>query len=255
MLHFLPIFSLFLIIFSPLASLSQQTEGKLEKLCKAYPYHIVGCQNNEIIWKDGTKMTFDDGKIKDFQALLDSPDLEDQMKTPYPKGESYALPKKGEDAGRVRCEPFFRKMYGNSSEEVSKKLTTIVWLPKTLNIKLRVTTVNNIHKKMEAIAAELDEKPHLRAYLEKPAGTFNWRNIKGTSRLSTHSFGMTIDLNVAYSNYWQWDSKTTQENADLGYKNKIPLEIVTIFEKHGFIWGGKWYHYDTMHFEYRPELL
>jgi peptidoglycan LD-endopeptidase CwlK len=28
-----------------------------------------------------------------------------------------------------------------------------------------------------------------------------------------------------------------------------------VFEKHGFIWGAKWYHYDTMHFEYRPELL
>ena len=38
-------------------------------------------------------------------------------------------------------------------------------------------------------------------------------------------------------------------------KNKIPFEIVEIFERHGFIWGGKWYHYDTMHFEYRPELL
>ncbi|MDD5211432.1 MAG: M15 family metallopeptidase, partial [Sulfuricurvum sp.] len=25
--------------------------------------------------------------------------------------------------------------------------------------------------------------------------------------------------------------------------------------KYGFIWGGRWYHYDTMHFEYRPELL
>ena len=26
-------------------------------------------------------------------------------------------------------------------------------------------------------------------------------------------------------------------------------------EAEGFIWGGRWYHYDTMHFEYRPELL
>jgi hypothetical protein len=34
----------------------------------------------------------------------------------------------------------------------------------------------------------------------------------------------------------------------------VPFEIVLIFERHGFIWGGKWYHYDTMHFEYRPEL-
>ena len=39
------------------------------------------------------------------------------------------------------------------------------------------------------------------------------------------------------------------------YKNRIPMEIVRIFEKHGFIWGGRWSHYDTMHFEYRPELL
>jgi hypothetical protein len=30
---------------------------------------------------------------------------------------------------------------------------------------------------------------------------------------------------------------------------------VDIFERHGFIWGGKWGHFDTMHFEYRPELL
>ena len=28
-----------------------------------------------------------------------------------------------------------------------------------------------------------------------------------------------------------------------------------IFEKYGFVWGGRWYHYDTMHFEYRPELF
>jgi hypothetical protein len=38
------------------------------------------------------------------------------------------------------------------------------------------------------------------------------------------------------------------ENADL-------KEIVRIFENHGFIWGGKWYHYDAMHFEFRPELV
>ncbi len=33
------------------------------------------------------------------------------------------------------------------------------------------------------------------------------------------------------------------------------MEIVKELEKYGFIWGGRWYHYDTMHFEYRPELL
>ena len=41
----------------------------------------------------------------------------------------------------------------------------------------------------------------------------------------------------------------------MGYENKMPHDIVKVFEKHGFIWGGRWYHYDTMHFEFRPEIL
>jgi D-alanyl-D-alanine carboxypeptidase len=44
-------------------------------------------------------------------------------------------------------------------------------------------------------------------------------------------------------------------DGSLPYRNRMPQEIVSIFEKHGFIWGGKWNHFDTMHFEYRPELL
>ena len=49
--------------------------------------------------------------------------------------------------------------------------------------------------------------------------------------------------------------RTDWETAQIAYRDRMPPEIVDIFERHGFIWGGKWYHYDTMHFEYRPELL
>ena len=51
--------------------------------------------------------------------------------------------------------------------------------------------------------------------------------------------------------YWKWEGPNWQVNAI----EQVPWEIVTSFEKHGFIWGGKWNHYDTMHFEYRPELV
>jgi hypothetical protein len=34
-----------------------------------------------------------------------------------------------------------------------------------------------------------------------------------------------------------------------------PGVVVGIFEENGFLWGGKWPWYDTMHFEYRPEIL
>ena len=53
----------------------------------------------------------------------------------------------------------------------------------------------------------------------------------------------------AFADYWLWKPK------DAPYRNRVPFEIVQIFERHGLIWGGKWAHFDTMHFEYRPELL
>jgi hypothetical protein len=69
--------------------------------------------------------------------------------------------------------------------------------------------------------------------------------------MSMHGYAAAIDLNLKFSDYWLWAGKSKM----VPYRNRMPHEIVDIFERHGFIWGGKWYHYDTMHFEYRPELL
>jgi hypothetical protein len=66
---------------------------------------------------------------------------------------------------------------------------------------------------------------------------------------------MTIDIGVKYSDYWLWKNPGKSETAKIVYANRFPRELVLIFEKHGFIWGGRWYHYDTMHFEFRPEIL
>jgi hypothetical protein len=149
-------------------------------------------------------------------------------------------------------------MYGKTEAEVKANLVEITWLPKNLNQKILVSKINGVAEQLNQISQELDKHPEWVKYLSDPGGTFNWRKISGTDRLSTHSFGITIDVNTTYSNYWQWDNKAWKEKGealDLGYVNRIPTEMVRIFEKYGFIWGGKWYHYDTMHFEYRPEVL
>ena len=109
--------------------------------------------------------------------------------------------------------------------------------------------------KLKRVGEELDKYPELKLYVSNIGGTYKRRVVKGTDRLSLHSYGIAIDINVGESNYWQWDCKCKDERKKLGYVNRIPQIIVDTFEKHGFIWGGKWYHYDTMHFEYRPELL
>lgn len=226
-----------------------------EKLKNAYPEFIKDFSKNKIIWYDNYEMPFDDQVSKiTLREKLDNPTLMDQLSIKYKKVSEVKeyIPLLNEDPGRIRYEPFFKKMYGSNKEEVKAKLTKINWLPKSSNKILLITKVNGIDKKVQAISDELELLPkELKSYVSNPDGAFIWRKISKTNRISVHSFGIAIDLNVKKSHYWRWDKAKN----NFSYKNNIPLEIVEIFEKNGFIWGGRWYHYDTMHFEYRPELL
>jgi hypothetical protein len=226
-----------------------------KKLMQFYS-SISGFADNYLIFKDHSKMLWGDGiKNKTYQQTLDKPDLKDMFSQKYVKGEMPSPPGVNVDPGRVRNEAFFEKIYGSTEDAVKKNLVEIVWCPKLIGQKITVTRVNGVDKKLEAISKEFDEHPELKKYLTDIGGTFTWRNIAGTNRHSMHSFGMTIDINTKYSDYWQWACKCTNEDAGVKYVNRIPQVIIDIFEKYGFIWGGKWYHYDTMHFEYRPELM
>lgn len=247
------------VVSTTTEEVQRSIDRQAKQLVDAYPDLLMldPQDSNAIIWKkDDTRMQFDDGVLgKDAETTLSKPDLQDQMALPYVSGEQFTI-KKDYDPGRVRFEPFFKKMYGATEAEVKANMETIYWLPSAGNQPLLVTRINGVSKKLQDISSELDrlvQQPgqnYLRTYLKDPGGTFKWRNIAGTDRLSPHSFGIAIDINSEHSDYWQ-------RSADGGaaYHNQIPMEIVKVFEKYGFIWGGKWHHYDTMHFEYRPELL
>ena len=239
-----------------------QAPSRAQALLRAYPDSIARVTNeHEVVWSDGTRMPL--GRITD---NIDDPTLADQLAQPYPTGQDYR-PRMapGRDPGRLRYTPFFTKMYGQTEAEVESHLVSVPWLPHVFGPQsmLRVTTVNQVDQKVAAISAALEALPKkYHACLRNPGGTFVWRTIAGTQRQSTHSFGMTLDINVRKSNYWRWDLQRNglaeaaiDETTPVGYQNQIPWEIVQIFEQHGFIWGGKWHHYDTMHFEYRPELF
>jgi hypothetical protein len=136
---------------------------------------------------------------------------------------------------------------------VASQLANVDWVPSGSGKRIWITRVNGIDRKLQVVAEEIARLPGmLRQSAVRLGGTFNWRKIHGTDRLSPHSFRIAIDLDPTFGDYWQWS-----RSGSLGwhYRNRIPIEIVEIFERHGFIWGGKWFHFDTMHFEYRPELL
>ncbi len=221
----------------------------------AYPDAVAAITPTSLTLADGTVIPWDDGREKDLATRLTDPDLEDQVAVHYPAGKDWeGPPSPGHDPGRVRLDAFFRGIYGTTRAAVSEHLVTVRWMPKSTKKKVRVTTVGGVQEKVQALSDELDQLPkHLRKYVAEPS-SFHWRTIKGTDRLSAHSFGIAIDVGVKYSNYWRWDLRKGVTGIPK-WRNQIPMEIVEVFERHGFIWGGKWSHYDTMHFEYRPELL
>jgi hypothetical protein len=225
-------------------------------LIKAYPDFLDRIEANDIVWKDGTRMRIDDGRgAKAFDALLDDPDIKDMFLMKYPLGERGLAPAVDFDPGRVRFAPLFKKMYGDCrAAGFMASAVNVAWLPGKYGKNVKFTGINGAAAALQKISDALDRLPdRFLAYLRPTQGTYNCRPVAGTNRQSAHGLGIAIDIAGAHSHYWQWSKPYA--DGRYPYKNEIPWEIVNIFEQHGFIWGGKWYHYDTMHFEYRPEII
>lgn len=242
------------LILLMLMCISNQTMAQSDvpyyakKIIAAYPDCKLSYKDNAIVFPDGTRIVYDDKKKKGFVEKLDDSDIEDMFSMVY--DVKAQAPTYLNDCGRSRNEMLFKKMYGKNEAEVRKNLIYVEWFGQ----KILFTKVNGANKQLEKVAAELKNKPALKKYLTN-ASTFYWRKVRGAQRQSAHSYGVTIDINTTYSNYWLWSNPKSSETSKLKYENRIPKEIVEVFEKYGFIWGGRWYHYDTMHFEYRPEFL
>jgi hypothetical protein len=70
---------------------------------------------------------------------------------------------------------------------------------------------------------------------EQYAGCYYPRFIAGSNKLSNHSFGLAVDLNVPGN--------------QRGTVGEIHRGVVDIFKRWGFAWGGDWNYTDPMHFE------
>lgn len=232
------------------------SESDSARLLAAYPQSLERIEGNELVWRDGTRMPLDDGKgEKPFDRWLDDPDIEDMFTIPYPAGAAASPPAVDVDPGRARNQAFYDTVYGNCRKgEVERNLVRVAWLPKRGRQTLPFNRANGAAEALAAVSRELDELPSsFDIFLVPSAGTYNCRVIAGTSRVSAHGHAIAIDIALKRAHYWR--DAPPGPGGNVAFKNEIPIEIVRIFERHGFIWGGRWYHYDTMHFEYRPELL
>jgi hypothetical protein len=169
---------------------------------------------------------------------------------------------RGEAAPPQRHEGLLSDLYrAGTRGRTEAQITTVDFLGHKVNVHRLVSS------RLEAVEAELerlrDADPGVRGFLAglKGLAGYNWRPIDGTHSRSYHSYGIAVDL-IARSYggrhvYWRWSMEHDPDWYAIPYSRRwmVPASVVRAFEAQGFLWGGKWLFFDTIHFEYRPEIL
>lgn len=222
----------------------------------AYPEHVAGVEkaSNEkvyLVMKSGKRILYDDKRNKNFEEKLNTPDLQDMLEQKYPLEPVTKLMDKNFDPGRARVYELIREVYGTSRQQVEKNLIMV----NTGYGVFQFNKQNNAAQELRSAFTELrsmaQTNKKISAFIAPCSGTYNYRVIAGTGRLSPHSFGTAIDLSRDKRDYWKWATPEEGEKRLLSYSK----EVVEVFENHNFVWGGKWGHFDILHFEYRPEII
>jgi hypothetical protein len=223
---------------------------RIEMMRDAYPDVIYSVTNNTLRLMNNSVAIIDDGRDKSHLLKRQEADLEDQLSQIYPLGRCFKGRIRDVDPGTMRNENFFRLAYGSNLHRVKSASEPVDWF----GTEILFSSQNGAAEALRRVIADLKLLPlALPDTLKLSPRSLQWSYIADTDQLDVHSFGIAIDLNQDARSSWQ------RSGAKIGqlrqYNNAIPPEVIGIFEKHGFIWGGKWYRFETNHFEYRPELI
>jgi hypothetical protein len=162
----------------------------------------------------------------------------------------------------LRRSPFMDDLWqARTHAEASNNTRRIRFLGNSARVhNLIIENLSLVEARILAAAAN---DPQVQAWINSISVTesFAWRNIAGTQSRSFHSYGIALDLLPRSlgrrQTYWLWTSQHRSDWWNVSYNERYhpPDAVISAFEAYGFIWGGKWFRFDTMHFEYRPEVL
>ncbi|MGR3805836.1 M15 family metallopeptidase [Marinibacterium profundimaris] len=220
----------------------------------AYPGLYVDEGQGNVHMPDGSTVLPLGGVTgRDPAQRLDSPTIAEQFFYTYPLAFDLG-PRQvpWTDPGRLRNPAFFEALYYSTQAEAAADMRRVTYAPTGTRFVLgdRTCAATQLDAALRDIAGQGIDYSR---FFRNVGGSFNWRRIAGTDRLSAHSFGIALDLNADLGGYWRWSGAAP--GAAQRYDNQIPEGIVAALERYGFVWGGKWHHFDGMHFEYRPELI
>jgi hypothetical protein len=135
----------------------------------------------------------------------------------------------------------------------------MVFLGRTISVHRSITdALTRLNVQITALARE---DAGIRAFVASLGSidAYNWRQIRGQNGMSYHSWGLAVDILPRQQNrpiYWLWEAVYNRNWMLVPPSGRWhpPEAFIHAFENEGFVWGGKWERYDTMHFEFRPEL-
>jgi flavodoxin len=158
--------------------------------------------------------------------------------------------------------PFFENLWqARTKEEAFSCQQWIDFLGRSVQIHRDIAAPLG---RVEARIKELEKNdPEIRGWIRKLQSItgWNWRNIAGSANRSFHAYWAAVDVlmktQAGMETYWQWTAAKGIDwrSVPAEKRQNPPSPVIRAFEEQGFIWGGRWSRYDTMHFEYHPELL
>lgn len=221
----------------------------------AYPGASMALSQGVFTSAEGIRVAYRGPQDTGPMERLQTATIGDQFYYPYPLAFDLEARKAAfVDPGRLRNDALFRAIWFSDRAAARASLAQVVYAGRTQRATFQMTRKYCVHAQLQAALDEIAAQgPGIDRFFESVGGSFNWRKIAGTNRLSAHSFGISVDFNTELGGYWRWSGAKPGQAAR--YDNKYPAELVQAMERYGFIWGGKWHHFDGMHFEYRPELI
>ena len=156
---------------------------------------------------------------------------------------------------------FWYKMFGRTENQIRRFCRTSSFLNHSVCVNdLCMESLKIVEEKIFEAA---EKCPEVRSFLKNLdiIYSFQIKKVDGTRVQSMHGFGLALDLIPKSFNrkevYWKWSRVFNKKwyKIPLNKRWSPPQEVIDAFENNGFVWGGKWSRFDTIHFEYRPEIL
>jgi hypothetical protein len=161
-----------------------------------------------------------------------------------------------------RSQHFYDALWrARNRDEAWERVKSLRFLGKSVTVHYSI--LEELSLVEERILSLTKTDPQVRAWVDgiRTLSGWNWRSIADTQSRSFHAYGAAVDILPkslgGKETYWLWASRTQPEWWNVSYERRFhpPTAVIKAFESQGFIWGGKWLLFDTMHFEYRPEIL